>query len=429
MMTVNITVDSEFSSLIPPLSMEERAGLESSIKQDGCLDALRVWRNGHGDILLDGHNRLDICNRLGIGYRVEPIEVVASRDDAKIWIIQNQFNRRNLAPYQRAELALKLEGAIAAKAKENQRLSDGQGVKGSQISANHKVDTRKEVAKLAGVSHDTIAKAKVISEKASEEVKQRLREQKTTINREFKEIAKQERKKRQAEKQAEAVASVKDAQKLWNITSDQSVVQCHALITDPPYGILDQHWEPSELGGFTRDWLSRWNRCGADIALIFWSQRYLFEGRKWFDEELSNYQFQQLLVWHYPNNKSPQSRMGFKQTWEPIFFYRKRDISRQIGISGDHWGDGLNDFDCHVAAVPQSNFNGAEQKVHPAQKPVSVFRWLVNATTQPGETVCDPFAGSGTSGIAAAQLKRYWHGIENNPNYLKIAEQRLATYV
>ena len=92
------------------------------------------------------------------------------------------------------------------------------------------------------------------------------------------------------------------------------------------------------------------------------------------------------------------------------------------------WGDDLHDFDCHVAAVPQSNFNEADQKLHPAQKPVSVMRWLVNAVTNPGEKVCDPFCGSGTTGIAAAQLGRKFHGIETDPEFLDIARRRITTF-
>ena len=154
----------------------------------------------------------------------------------------------------------------------------------------------------------------------------------------------------------------------------------------------------------------------------------MFDGRRWFDESLSNYEFQQLLIWHYPNNKSPQSRQMFKQTYEPIFMYRRKGCTREILIDGDEWGDELNDFDCHVAAVPQSNFNNEAMKQHPAQKPVSVMRWLVNATTRKDELICDPFSGSGTTGIAATQLGRRFHGIEIDANYLELAERRLATY-
>ena len=233
--------------------------------------------------------------------------------------------------------------------------------------------------------------------------------------------------KEQAEREAEAAKKISKTRP-WVLTSEQTIVKCDALITDAPYGILDEPWEPAELKKFTLEWCSRWNDCEADMLALFWSQRFLFDGKEWFDRGFANYKFQQLLVWHYPNNKSPQSRMGFKQTWEPIFFYRRRDSEKEIKIAGTEWGDEFNDFDCHVAAVPQGNFTGADKKCHPAQKPVSVFRWLISCMTRKGELVCDPFAGSGASGIAACQLNRRWYGVELDSNYLKSAEKRIAAY-
>jgi len=244
----------------------------------------------------------------------------------------------------------------------------------------------------------------------------------------FKQVLKAQRRQNQSDKQTAALAAIPSGEQTWTVTGDTAVIPCHALITDPPYGILEQDWEPANLESFTCDWARRWNACGADIVLVFWSQRHLFDGRGWFDAALTNYAYQQTLIWHYPNNKSPQSRMGFKQTYEPILFYRRLDSHRQIGVSGDAWGNGLNDFDCHVAAVPQSNFNDADMKQHPAQKPVSVFRWLINAVTEPGELVCDPFAGSGASGIAATQLQRRYHGIDTSAEYCTLASERIALY-
>jgi len=437
-----VRIDPEFQALIPPLSDDERRQLEENIKADGCRDPLVTWKG----VLLDGHNRHEICERLGIPYETAELEFT-DHASAKVWIIRNQFGRRNLAPFQRAELAMALEPLIAPKAKANQRESRGRHEKksicqncktahwpdegcskGPQKSANLKrVDTRAEIAAVAGVSHDTIHKAKVIAAKAPEPVKAKLRTGEISINAAYKDVRKAERRETNATKQKDAAAA-QPAHKLWTVTKDVAVVKCDALVTDPPYGILDEPWEPAELEKFTREWAGRWNGCGADIALIFFSQRHLFDGRRWFDESLASYQFQQLLVWHYPNNKSPQSRQGFKQTWEPIYLYRRRDSTKQILVDGSEWGDGLNDFDCHVAAVPQSNFNDAEEKQHPAQKPVAVMRWLVAAATRPNDLVCDPFSGSGTTGIAATKLGRRYHGIETNPEYLRMSEGRLALY-
>jgi len=215
----------------------------------------------------------------------------------------------------------------------------------------------------------------------------------------------------------------------WIITEEQAVVPCAALITDPPYGVLDGiDWEPTDLEAFTREWATRWRECQADTILIFWSQLYLWEGKRWFDASLSGYQFEQLLIWHYPNGVKPKGPDGFKETYDPIFFYRRVGTKREIQIPITDWNQGLNRFDCHVAAVPQSNYNGDNFKQHTSQKPLSALRWLVAATTTPGELVADPFCGSGTTGIAASQLGRQFHGIVNRPEDLALSQERLALY-
>ena len=76
-------------------------------------DPLAVW-NG---VLIDGHNRFEICTRLALPFDVSEVDGIESRDDAMIWIIDHQFGRRNLTGYTRGVLALKREPLVAAKNK------------------------------------------------------------------------------------------------------------------------------------------------------------------------------------------------------------------------------------------------------------------------------------------------------------------------
>ncbi len=66
-------------------------------------------------------------------------------------------------------------------------------------------------------------------------------------------------------------------------------------------------------------------------------------------------------------------------------------------------------------------------KYHPTQKPLDAMKTLVEAFSKPGDLVLDPFAGSGTTCVAAYQAGRNYLGIELDPNYYAIASQRLAT--
>jgi DNA-binding XRE family transcriptional regulator len=171
-----IKIDPEFKALIPPLAPEEYAQLESNLKAEGCRDPLVTWEG----ILIDGHNRFEICTKHGIGF--EKINKrLTDRSEAIEWIIRNQFGRRNLDAYQRTRLALRLEEAIAARAKANsghrtdlpQKSAEGYKPVG---------ETREEIAKLAGVSRDTVDKVKQIERKAAPEVKQALAKGEISIN-------------------------------------------------------------------------------------------------------------------------------------------------------------------------------------------------------------------------------------------------------
>lgn len=179
-----LIIDPEFHALIPPLSIDELEQLEANLERDGCREALCVWRSGSDDILLDGHNRVEICERLDIEYQTCGIDV-STRDEAREWIIRNQFGRRNLTAFQRSELALKLKPIIAAKAKAHIQ-AGGQSSEVGRQKSDNPVDTKKELAKLAGVSHDTIHKAEVITEQADDETKDKLRKGEISINRAYK---------------------------------------------------------------------------------------------------------------------------------------------------------------------------------------------------------------------------------------------------
>ena len=168
-----MTVDSEFKNLIPPLSPEERQGLESSLLKEGCRDALVLW----GDILIDGHNRYEICTKHNIPYKTVQREF-ESREAVIEWIILNQFGRRNLPAHERARLALRLKPVIAEKAREKQ----GERTDICQNSDRSSIDTKRELAKLAGVSHDTIVKVEHIEEEAPEPVVTASRQGQISVN-------------------------------------------------------------------------------------------------------------------------------------------------------------------------------------------------------------------------------------------------------
>ncbi len=221
------TINPAFQALIPPLQPEELDQLEANLLADGCRDPLVTWKG----VLVDGHNRMAICQKHGKFFEVVE-KSFRDEDEVKVWIIRNQFGRRNLTPYCRAELALKLEPLLKSNAKENivegGRLggkSEGKGLT-TLSKAFDPVNTRAELATASGVSHDTIAKVKIIEAHASEATKDKLRKGETTINREAKEINREIKRAAFEVK----VASAKSAPRSQLITGPFDLI-----LADPPW--------------------------------------------------------------------------------------------------------------------------------------------------------------------------------------------------
>ena len=210
-----IKIDKEFQSLIPPLSQDEYKQLEANVISDGCRDALVVWQG----TLIDGHNRYRICTEHNIPFQTVE-KKLDSREDVIQWIILNQFGRRNLSPGNRSILALRLEPIFKDKAKE--RMLSGKKIDPTQKSAEG--ETRKEVAKIAGVSHDTIDKVKKIIDRGTPEQVERIKkgDKGNTVNAVYKEIQTQKPKEHKPPKASlkAIVADLKDNEKDTSLTPE-----------------------------------------------------------------------------------------------------------------------------------------------------------------------------------------------------------------
>jgi hypothetical protein len=176
-----IRIDREFEELIPHLSEAEFTQLEKNICVEGCRDPLVLW----GDTLIDGHHRYRICTEHNIPFNTIEKQF-NNRAEVIEWIIENQWGRRNLPPYMKASLALKLEESLKEQGKNNQKAAG----EGSTILT--KADTRREVARIAGLSEGTISKVKEIERNATPEQRENLKAGKVTINHVYMEIRQKE---------------------------------------------------------------------------------------------------------------------------------------------------------------------------------------------------------------------------------------------
>lgn len=92
---LKITINAELKAYIPPLTRDEFLLLEQNILVEGCREALILWQKGEDFILIDGHNRYDICQKHNIPYKT----LVKNFDDieeVKMWMINNQLGKRNI---------------------------------------------------------------------------------------------------------------------------------------------------------------------------------------------------------------------------------------------------------------------------------------------------------------------------------------------
>lgn len=113
-----------------------------------------------------------------------------------------------------------------------------------------------------------------------------------------------------------------------------------------------------------------------------------------------------VICW-YKSNCMTRSKVANANKWEPVLVY---------GCNG-FGADGVD-----IPIVPQNNG-------HPCPKPLKLFKWLLARAKPEPAIVCDPFAGSGTTLVAAKQLGRRCIGIEIEKRYCEIACERLRQSV
>lgn len=177
----------ELENLFPPLEKNVFEGLEKDICENGCKQALIIWDG----IIVDGHNRYTICQKHDIPFKTETMEF-DSVDQAQFWAWKQQEFRRNLTSYQRTKLALKFKPMIAEQARE-MKVKGGKEKgknKKKQLPQNsgeakHGTETMEQLAKMAGVSRDTVSRVEFLEKHADEATKEKLGKGETSINKEY----------------------------------------------------------------------------------------------------------------------------------------------------------------------------------------------------------------------------------------------------
>ena len=173
------TVLPEMAELLPPLTGEQLAALETDILKNGCYSPVIV---NEDMVVIDGHNRQRLCEQHGLPYQMAVFSFETMLE-AKQWALDTQKGRRNLDKWELGKIALRLKPDIEARARENMgtrtdlltTLSEGQ-------PPALPVNTRKELADTVGIGEVTMGKVMQIDEHAPTAVKEALDSGDLSIN-------------------------------------------------------------------------------------------------------------------------------------------------------------------------------------------------------------------------------------------------------
>ena len=178
-----------------------------------------------------------------------------------------------------------------------------------------------------------------------------------------------------------------------------------AVVTDPPYGLAGADTDKNDYATFSDDaddverlvlGVLDWGQF--DRLVMTPGQRMMFR----YPEPTA------IGAFYYPAGTGSCS-WGFVG-WQPILYYGKDPVLQ------DGKGRASNSFYAT---------DSAEKNGHPCPKPIGQWTRLLKRVTRDGDTVLDPFMGSGTTLVACQKLGRHGIGIEIDPDYFEIACRRV----
>lgn len=210
------------------------------------------------------------------------------------------------------------------------------------------------------------------------------------------------------------------------------------VIADPPYNlgknygnnIDEKDWV--EYQAFTRAWLREAVRVlkPTGSIYVFMGVRFISKLYSLLEDEFELH-LNSWITWHYTQGMG--RKVGFSPRHEDILFFNRsknftfnlddvripqKYFRQRNNMSGANPGD--------VWQFSHVHYCSAEREEHPTQKPEALMERIIKSSSNPGDLVLDPFVGSGTTSRVAKVLGRDWIGIELNPQYVAMAEKRLA---
>jgi site-specific DNA-methyltransferase (adenine-specific) len=183
-----------------------------------------------------------------------------------------------------------------------------------------------------------------------------------------------------------------------------------AVVTDPPYGILNLDGETSAIRKSPRQQGSgKLKNRVLNQADVNWD---IVPARELFDllRSMSGHQ----TFWGGNYFPLPPTR--------GILVWDKEQPWPNFSQAEIAW----TPTDRPAAVFRLNSGRGCPDRSHPTQKPLELMAWCIERIPPPATLILDPFMGSGTTGVAAVKLGRKFVGIEIEPKYFDIARRRIA---
>jgi hypothetical protein len=379
-----LTINDRFKRVFAPLSEKEYSDLELLLQRDGCMNAIITWHNQ----IVDGHNRYEICNRLGIEFDTFE-KKFDNEDEVELWIRQFGVGRRSLNEYVRiqneksiSELELRVNG------RENQSIAGGdrKSSKKSLLSPSdksdiHPINSREIIAKKVGVSTGKIAQFDIVEKHANDETKERLTRGLLSIREvynDIKTITKKEKKDTIRREMIEKSKSLKTGNNVTltcgdclSLSKDLDPESISLIVTDPPYPIeFIDTW--SKLGKIAMNVLKPSGFCVAYTGKL-----HLPEVIQRMTSEGLEYYWQFILI----HKGLPAAVHGRKINtgYKPVLVFQKPPFKQISNYCSD---------------IIQGT--GKEKEGHDWQQGEAELKQIFDIFYEVG-TVLDPFAGSGTT--------------------------------
>ena len=247
----------ELAELLPPLSGEQLAALETDLLRNGCYSPIIV----NEDLaIVDGHNRQRLCEEHGLPYQMA---VFAFEDllEAKQWALDTQKGRRNLDKWELGKIALKLKPEIEARAKANQQTYHGNQYESGLLATlpevhSASVDTRKELAHSVGLGERTMGKVMQIDEHAPAAVKEALDKKELSINQGYS-LTRQLQEVPEEQREQAAIAAVEIEKAKKEIQQTDTELSRRSKIA----GIFCKAYEKAVLVTSTEENVRIWVEC------------------------------------------------------------------------------------------------------------------------------------------------------------------------